>query len=344
MQFSIVIPSRNRSRLLRVAIESVLAQDFDDYEVVVANDGSDGEHYAEYRAMANEWTPRVRFIDLEHTAQGHGSSYAINMGAAAANGRFLTFLDDDDFWTDPGHLGRTHNLLSGDGSDSIDAVYAEQQAVRDGQPVTELLWLNGLAEELRRSGVEPISINAKAVEVTVSQLLTQPTFGHLNTSVIRRSLFEQIGGLDNDIRYENDRDFYLRTIDNARRIVLQTVSIAQHNVPDRTRKDNLSTAVSALQKHLYQLQVDDKVLLFARHPEIRAAGRTGKAYTLRRMARILAAQQNHPEAACYAWQALGTRFTFKWLVYSSWLGIRGLVLTNAGGHGASRLPTGEQER
>ncbi len=90
MLFSVVIPTYNRSRLLRVALDSVLAQTFSDYEVIVVDDGSTDET-KEYLATLGD---RVRVF----TQSNQGSGAARNLAIKHANGHYLAFLDSDDVW------------------------------------------------------------------------------------------------------------------------------------------------------------------------------------------------------------------------------------------------------
>jgi glycosyltransferase involved in cell wall biosynthesis len=87
---SVIIITYNRSQLLPVAIDSVLAQTYPSIEVIVVDDGSTDDtpevmlHYAE----------RVRYIRQEN----RGVPAARNTGIRAATGDFINFLDSDDFF------------------------------------------------------------------------------------------------------------------------------------------------------------------------------------------------------------------------------------------------------
>ncbi len=322
MDFSVIIPSRNRPALLRKAIESVLMQDHDSVEVWVINDGSDGENEAAYQAIGRDFGDRVQVHDLEKTTTGHGQSYGINIGVELANGTHVTFLDDDDFWTDPQHLSRCKQLIDQQ-DEPIDAIYCNQQAIRSDGSIANPVWLDGLLDNPR---IQPRCIDeaTPAYALSVEQLMRHPGFGHLNTSIVRRSLYLEIGGMDNGIRYECDRDFYLRTVDAARTIVHIPLVVSQHNVPDQSRQDNMSTAVNDFQKLLYQLYLLDKARLMAKHAAVRIHGRESKANALKRISEILAREGRYTAAAGYAREALGIGFTFKWLAYTTWLGAKAL--------------------
>jgi hypothetical protein len=88
--FSVVIPSFNRLALLRDALESVFAQRFNDFEVIVADDGStDGT--TDYLHSLGQ-----RIKCYRQPKQGPGA--ARNLGARHATGKYLAFLDSDDLW------------------------------------------------------------------------------------------------------------------------------------------------------------------------------------------------------------------------------------------------------
>ena len=87
---SVVIPTHNRSDLLPRAIRSVFAQTFQDWEVIVVDDGSTDDTAAVVRSFRDE---RVRYVKLERNS---GPSRARNVGIDGARGRYLAFLDSDD--------------------------------------------------------------------------------------------------------------------------------------------------------------------------------------------------------------------------------------------------------
>ncbi|MEO0514844.1 MAG: glycosyltransferase family A protein, partial [Planctomycetota bacterium] len=89
--FSVVIPVFNRPDYLRAAIESVRAQTWADYEIIVVDDGSTDDGVAQ---LLNEHRSSVRSIHQENA----GQAVARNRAAAEAKGKYLAFLDSDDVW------------------------------------------------------------------------------------------------------------------------------------------------------------------------------------------------------------------------------------------------------
>jgi O-antigen biosynthesis protein len=94
---SVIIPTRNRAPLLRRAVQSAIAQDLSDIEILVVDDGS-----ADETRGLNFGDARVRTIRLCETT---GSNRARNAGVEQARAGLIAFLDDDDTW-EPTKLAR----------------------------------------------------------------------------------------------------------------------------------------------------------------------------------------------------------------------------------------------
>ncbi|MCS4155851.1 glycosyltransferase involved in cell wall biosynthesis [Salinibacter ruber] len=88
--FSILIPVYNRGNLIRETLDSVLAQEYEDYEVIVVDDGSTDETVSVLR----EYGDRITLLQQENKGPGA----ARNAGLKAATGEYTVFLDSDDRW------------------------------------------------------------------------------------------------------------------------------------------------------------------------------------------------------------------------------------------------------
>jgi glycosyltransferase involved in cell wall biosynthesis len=99
---SVVIPAYNAAWCVAEAIDSVLAQDYQDFEVIVVDDGSTDD-------TANVLASYGDSIRVVHQANG-GLSNARNAGIREARGEFVAFLDADDWWL-PGKLNRQVKLM-----------------------------------------------------------------------------------------------------------------------------------------------------------------------------------------------------------------------------------------
>jgi hypothetical protein len=155
--------------------------------------------------------------------------------------------------------------------------------------------------------------------VDAAFLLSSGGFAHLNCSVFKREFYLAIGGMDETIRYENDRDMYIRSIDAARVMLFSTSYMSVHNIPDVTKKSNMSTVSSEIEKKIYQMRVYDKGISFSKNMVVMRFCCKAKVYELKHAARILAREKQYTGAAYYAKAALIDGFNLRWLAYTLYL-------------------------
>lgn len=106
MRFSVILPLYNKAPYVTKAIDSILAQTFTDYELVIVDDGSKDVSY-EVASKAIEGHCRNCHLIRQANA---GVSMARNNGVTASKGDYLCFLDADDWW-DPGFLEEMSQLI-----------------------------------------------------------------------------------------------------------------------------------------------------------------------------------------------------------------------------------------
>lgn len=90
--FTVVIPTHNRSNLLKRAITSVLDQTFANFEIIIVDDHSSDETLSIVRSFSDT---RIRYMINNRTK---GACGARNVGIFSAKGKWVAFLDDDDVW------------------------------------------------------------------------------------------------------------------------------------------------------------------------------------------------------------------------------------------------------
>ena len=107
MKFSVIIPLYNKAPYVCKALESVCAQTYRDYELIVINDGSTDNS----AIVADEYLKATDSIDYKIINQPNaGVSAARNTGVAASTGDYIAFLDADDWWK-PTYLERMAQLI-----------------------------------------------------------------------------------------------------------------------------------------------------------------------------------------------------------------------------------------
>ena len=177
---SVIIPTYNRGWIVKEAIDSVLDQDFTDYELIVVDDGSDDN------------TPEILAgyggaITILHQSN-KGVSSARNCGVAAASGQLIAFLDSDDLWL-PGKLSTQVKFFK----DHPDAVINQTQErwIRKGVRV------NPKQRHHKFSGM--------IFEHSLALCLVSPS-----AVMIKKSLFDEVGGFDEQFPACEDYDLWLR--------------------------------------------------------------------------------------------------------------------------------------
>jgi GalNAc5-diNAcBac-PP-undecaprenol beta-1,3-glucosyltransferase len=108
--FSVVIPVFNRSRLLIPAVSSVLRQTFQDFEIVIVNDGSSDDTL---EVLNNTFALEKRIKIISQSNRERGA--ARNVGFAASAGRYVVFFDSDDLMH-PTHLETLHRKIEASGT------------------------------------------------------------------------------------------------------------------------------------------------------------------------------------------------------------------------------------
>ena len=93
MLISIITPTYNREAFLPAAIESVLAQSYKEFELIIVDDGSTDNSRELINAYADK-DPRVKYLYQENQRQSVARNYALSI----AKGDFICFLDSDNYW------------------------------------------------------------------------------------------------------------------------------------------------------------------------------------------------------------------------------------------------------
>jgi glycosyltransferase involved in cell wall biosynthesis len=193
---SVVIPAYRVSQFIAATLDSVLAQTFKEYEIIVVNDGSpDGP---ELEKALEPYHDRIVYLRQEN----QGPSGARNTGILAARGKYVALLDADDFWA-PEHLAAQFALLESDRS--INMIYADARIIGD----------------VPEAGKTVMQLCPSAGEVTFERLVTRECTIHLCVSVCRREALLRGGLFDPAFRRAEDIDLWLRIARQPGRIAYQ---------------------------------------------------------------------------------------------------------------------------
>jgi len=199
---TVVIPTRDRWPLLQRALASTLAQEDVDLEVIVVNDGSQDATDTELAGIVDV---RLRTIRL---TQSSGVAHARNLAVAAARGKWIAFLDDDDFWA-PTKLRRQ---LEAAGSNDDVIVYTATVVVD---------------EFGRATRIDPAS---PPLEVG-RRLLDKNVLGHPSSILVSKTVFRSVGGFDEKLSIFADWDLWIRLLQVAQPIGVNEPLVAYSEHP-----------------------------------------------------------------------------------------------------------------
>lgn len=211
-----------RPALLERAVDCVLAQTLEDWELVIVNNGGDPtavDDLLERRAV--ELRGRARSLHLSPGTIG----LAATVGFEAGTGEYLALLDDDDTWV-PEYLDSMVDLLSSEPED-VAAVASQVRRVH------ERLSADGRIEQ-----VSDLPFNPDLEIISFqSALLSHPIA--TNSFVFRRSAYDEVGGFPSEAVTGEDSHFLLKLLSRFRLTVLPRELGARHERVDSETGDNM---------------------------------------------------------------------------------------------------------
>ena len=199
VKVSVIMPAYNSEVYIRESIDSVLAQTFADFELIVVDDGSTDTTAAIAESYSDS---RIRLIRQPN----RGVSVARNTGLEASQGQFITFLDSDDLYY-PDFLKTLHRLIQSNQTEMSFSNYSESDR----------------AEDMQKTDVNKIrcfikdKLSGTRVLTSDSQIDGLPV--HINSVMISKKLIEQyhlrfIPG----VRMYEDGNFLFKAFLAARKI------------------------------------------------------------------------------------------------------------------------------
>lgn len=208
---SVVMPAYNCAPYIGAAINSVLAQSYKNIEVIVVDDGSsDGTP----QVVAAYGSP-VRLVQ-----QGNaGAAAARNRAMAECRGELICFLDSDDVWAPSKIEWQVAQMLA---YPDIDLVFSRFKRF-DGEPPSDLFASNAGSPSVEWLGwyYQPLLLDSAIWIVT---------------AMIRRGLWDKIGGFDETLPIGEDYDFWLRASRHTRVVKLSDTLAGYRNNPDSLTK------------------------------------------------------------------------------------------------------------
>jgi len=274
---SVIIPTHNRAKMLKRAIGSVLAQTWQDFEVIVVSDGSTDNTEEVGESFKD---PRMHLLKHE---SARGASAARNTGLRVSNGKYIAFLDDDDEWT-LNKLEVQLPVIQRSGPE-VGLVYCWMDYVHEGQVLkTRCPTLRGYI---------------------FPEMLDKQAITNSSTLLIRREVLDIVKGFDETLPRGNDGDFIRRVtkhfeVDYVPKVLSKVYVGHADRISINSRK-NLENVIVALEKRLQDFEED-----FVRYPE-----QTANVHS--KIGRTCFEIGQYRKGLAYYWKMLksGARATYK---------------------------------
>ena len=186
---SVILPTYNRAATLERAIESVLHQSFNDFELIIVDDRSTDETNLVLSRYA--YHNNVRVV----TQLRRGCAVARNIGVSIAEGRYIAFQDSDDEWR-PEMLANAVSVLDGSGPD-LGVFYTDMLRVR----------ADGVSAPWKSPDVrQKVLVDNRTLDYQVTGIGMQ-------SAVIKRECFDAVGGFDEALPRFIDLELFIRLSD-----------------------------------------------------------------------------------------------------------------------------------
>jgi len=182
---SVVITCYNYGQYVESALQSVFSQTFQDFEIILINDGSTDDSEEKIHPFLSD--PRLKYIKQNNSGQAN----AKNRGIKQAKGQFIAFLDADDLW-EKTKLEKQLPLFS---HDKIGVVYSRAKYInKDGMP---------LHTTIKGKYLQPRSGN-------VTNFLFFDNFIPFSSSIIRRQCLKTFNGFNESLEMGIDWNLWLK--------------------------------------------------------------------------------------------------------------------------------------
>lgn len=207
---SVVIPTYNRAETISRAIDSVLQQTWDDFEIIIVDDGSTDQTEEIVESYSDD---RVVYVQFH---SNKGANAARNEGVRHASGELVSFLDSDDEFTE-NHLQRVIGVLS-ESPSGIGGVYTSQVTLENG---------------------EKRHVDAAKQKLTdPSDVIRNYPANGFSSFTFRRSVFELVGMLEEELDAFQDREYLIRCLAQFDIIPISEVLVKYHTPEGRISTDS----------------------------------------------------------------------------------------------------------
>lgn len=316
--FSIIVPTRNRPECLARCIGHILDQNMSDYMIHVVDDASQPEIFDDY-SNTYENESRVRVHRVNEYSEGVGPAAARNYALQFCNSKYITFCDDDDYWTDEDHLAIAKQVLDSQGMPEL--YITNQKIIRNNKALRDYWNI----PKLKNACENVIDSNVDLISIKKGKLLTlfPGSSAHVNMTICRTDKIKQLNGFWKELRYAEDLDFYLRLMDIVQdKILVRLKSTAVQVIPDEDKKNSASRTHTYIEQLLIAAFVMEHVLAVTKGTEVRKFALNYLSDTCKKISEFYLQEKKGKLARVYARASLNHKFSLKWFLFTAYLHLR----------------------
>ena len=232
MLFTIILPFYNGKKFVHEAIDSIVNQDYPDWELVVIDDGSDEDNKSYISNLVNSY--QNKNIMLYHK-KNENVATARNYGIERSKGEYICLLDQDDYFS-ISRLSEANNLLA---NNPYDLIYNDRMKLRKN-----VAKLNKTSARLKKR----LSLSKDPL----SDILIKNPFAPVDV-IFSRKVFNKVGLFNPEYQVSNDWDMWIRIIAATNKMIYLPKPLSYYRLHD----DNTSiTSYDRFHKERIQILED----------------------------------------------------------------------------------------
>jgi glycosyltransferase involved in cell wall biosynthesis len=235
------MPAYNGERYIANSINSVIDQAYQDWELIVVDDGST-DRTREIVLQFQEKDGRIKYIYQQNCGQGR----ARNTGIRSATGEVIAFLDQDDLW-----MSNKLELQTGIMSETnVDVIFSDGYLFKD----------DDIDDESRCFEIQEGRFQHREMLNRLFIINRIPVL----TAVVRKKAVEDIGLIDEDLAIKNcdDYDLWIRLAENGASFFGMSEKLARYRLHQNQASNNkarsLKAELAVLEKHRHKVEIEKK--------------------------------------------------------------------------------------
>ncbi len=236
---SAIITTRNRKKMLRMALESVLSQTYDNIECIVVDDAGTDSTQEYIQDLIDKDKVQYIYITPE---ESRGGNHARNVGILASRGEYIAFLDDDDEWL-PTKIEKQVEAMR---DQSVGFVYCGIIREKNFDPTTRT--------------VVPL-VESKFKDGDISKDVLVRIIATTSTIMIRKSILDKVGLFDEELKFWQEYELSIRVLQKTKAKCIRD-NLILYRIIDRDR-NRLSNKIAGWEEAVEYIERKHKALFSA---------------------------------------------------------------------------------